>query len=276
MRSALGAKLQPYRTRRPCTRTVPVPAPCTQPPQRFRNAARSTISGSRAAPRSTVSPCAQTAASSSVSVAPTLGNRRVISAPCRPEGASSTSRPGPASSSCTPIRARPVRCRSMGREPILHPPGSTVSARPSRASSGAQKRMEARICAAVCPGRVLWTGLPESATSLPCHWAVQPAPRSSARLHSTSESLGTPRSRTGRWQSSAAARSGRTLFFAAGTRTVPFKGHPPVTTICSALCAISAAPIPQKIPQAMQREREMSIRLIPQEFGASFVHVYLK
>ena len=134
----------------------------------------------------------------------------------------------------------------MGREPILHPPGSTVSARPSRASSGAQKRMEARICAAVCPGRVLWTGLPESATSLPCHWAVQPAPRSSARLHSTSESLGTPRSRTGRWQSSTAARSGSTLFFAAGTQTVPFKGHPPVTTICSALCAISAAPIPQK------------------------------
>lgn len=82
--------------------------------------------------------------------------------------------------------------------------------------------------------------------------------------------------RTGRWQSSAAARSGSTLFFAAGTRTVPFKGHPPVTTICSALCAISAAPIPQKIPQAMQRERGMSIRLISQEFGASFVPVYLR
>ena len=42
----------------------------------------------------------------------------------------------------------------MGRAPILHPPGSEVSARPSRASSGAQKRMEARICAAVSPGRV--------------------------------------------------------------------------------------------------------------------------
>ena len=46
-----------------------------------------TISGSRAAPRSTVSPCAQTAASSSVSVAPTLGNPSVMSAPCSPAGA---------------------------------------------------------------------------------------------------------------------------------------------------------------------------------------------
>ena len=110
--------------------SVDLPAPSTLPPHRLRKSARSATSGSRAAPRSTVRPRAQAAASKSVSVAPTLGNRRVISAPCRPEGASSTSRPGPASSSCTPIRARPVRCRSMGREPILHPPGSTVSARP--------------------------------------------------------------------------------------------------------------------------------------------------
>ena len=40
--------------------------------------------------------------------------------------------------------------------------------RPSRASSGAQKRMEARICAAVSPGRVLFEGIPATTMSAPC------------------------------------------------------------------------------------------------------------
>ena len=73
-------------------------------------------------------PRAQAAASSNVSVAPTLGKRRVKSVPWSPPGAASTSFPAPASSSFAPIRARPSRCKSMGRAPILHPPGSEVSA----------------------------------------------------------------------------------------------------------------------------------------------------
>ena len=76
MRSAIGAKVQPARQRLPCTRMVSVPAPSTQPPQALRKAARSTISGSFAAPCSTVCPCAVAAASSSVSVAPTLGKAK--------------------------------------------------------------------------------------------------------------------------------------------------------------------------------------------------------
>ena len=168
MRSGRGEKSQPESPRRPSMRSVEVPAPSIRPPQRFRNSARSEISGSRAAPRRTVVPRAQTAASSKVSVAPTLGKRRVMSAPWRPPGAASTSFPAPASSSFAPIRARPSRCKSMGRAPILHPPGSEVSARPSRASSGAQKRMEARICAAVSPGRVLFEGIPATTMSAPC------------------------------------------------------------------------------------------------------------
>ena len=110
MRSAMGAKLQLYSIRLPCTRMVLVPAPCTQPPQRFRNAARSLISGSRAAPRRTVSPCAAAAARSRVSVAPTLGNPSVMSAPCSPAGAVRISL-APSSRQCTPICARPERCR---------------------------------------------------------------------------------------------------------------------------------------------------------------------
>ena len=203
-------------------------------------------------------PRAQAAASSNVSVAPTLGKRRVKSVPWSPPGAASTSFPAPASSSFAPIRASPSRCKSMGRAPILHPPGSEVSARPSRASSGAQKRMEARICAAVSPGRVLFEGIPATTMSAPCQWAAHPAPRSSPRLHSTSDSLGTARSRTGPRQRSAAARSGSTLFFAAGIAAVPFSGRPPITQIRPLCCVISAAPIPQKIPHDMQKQGRMS------------------
>ena len=75
----------------------------------------------------------------------------------------------------------------MGRAPIGHPPGSEVSARPSRASSGAQKRMEARIWAAVSPEGCCLTGVPATTMSAPCRRA-HTLPRSSARLHSTSDS----------------------------------------------------------------------------------------
>lgn len=118
--------------------------------------------------------------------------------------------------------------------------------------------------------------LPESATSLPCHWAVQPAPRSSARLHSTSESLGTPRSRTAAGRAVQPPEAAVRCFLLPGHGPFRSKATHPLPRSGSALCAISAAPIPQKIPQAMQRERGMSIRLISQEFGASFVPVYLR
>ena len=75
----------------------------------------------------------------SVSVAPTLGKRRVISAPCRPDGAVSTSRPSPASSSTAPIFASPARCRSMGRAPMRQPPGRLKS-RPGPAVPAAARR----------------------------------------------------------------------------------------------------------------------------------------
>ena len=245
MRSGRGEKQHPERPRRPSMRIVELPAPSMQPPHRFRKAARSAISGSRAAPRRMVLPLAQAAASRSVSVAPTLGKRRVISAPCRPEGAVSTSRPSPASSSTAPIFASPARCRSMGRAPMRHPPGRLVSARPSLASSGAQNKMEARICPAVCPGRVLLAGGPESTASLLSHRAAQPTPRKSAMQCSTSARRGTAWSRTSPVQSSDAAKSGRTLFFAAGIFTLPFSGRPPVTTIRSSM---SVPPFRKRYP----------------------------
>ena len=144
----------------------------------------------------------------------------------------------------------------MGRWPMGQPPGREVSARPSRASSGAQKRMEARIRAAASPGRVLHTGVPLTTTSAPCRRASHPAPRSSARQHSTSDRAGTARSRTVPRQSSAAARSGSTLFFAAGTAAVPFSGLPPITQIRPLSCVISPAPRSRKdTPQYAETEK---------------------
>ena len=228
MRSATGMKVQPARQRLPCTRMVSVPAPSTQPPQALRKAARSVISGSFAAPCSTVCPCAVAAASSSVSVAPTLGKLRQISAPRSPAGAYSVSCPGAAGSCRTPICASPCKCRSMGLAPIRQPPGSTVLTRPSRASSGAQNRMDARIRPAASGARSVRMGCPCTASSAPCQPAVQPTPRSRARQSSTSVRRGTFCSRTGPLHSSEAASSGSTLFLAAGTSTLPCKGRPPV------------------------------------------------
>ena len=228
MRSATGMKVQPARQRLPCTRMVSVPAPSTQPPQALRKAARSAISGSFAAPCSTVCPCAVAAASSSVSVAPTLGKLRQISAPRSPAGAYSVSRPGAAGSCRTPICASPCKCRSMGLAPIRQPPGSTVLTRPSRASSGAQNRMDARIRPAASGARSVRMGCPCTTSSAPCQPAVQPTPCSRARQSSTSVRRGTFCSRTGPLHSSEAASSGSTLFLAAGTSTLPCKGRPPV------------------------------------------------
>ena len=60
---------------------VGLPAPSTSAPMRFRNAARSAISGSRAALLMTVRPSAAVAAIMMFSVAPTLGHSRLTSSP---------------------------------------------------------------------------------------------------------------------------------------------------------------------------------------------------
>ena len=111
---------------------------------------------------------------------------------------------------------------------MRQPPGSTVLTRPSRASSGAQNRMDARILPAASGARSVRMGCPCTASAAPCQPAVQPTPRSRARQSSTSVRRGTFCSRTGPLHSSAAASSGSALFLAAGTSTLPCKGRPPV------------------------------------------------
>ena len=81
MRSFMGAYETPLSFFTPSMTMTSVPAPHIFAPIACKKRARSTISGSRAAPRKTVSPSAMTAASSTFSVAPTLGKSREISAP---------------------------------------------------------------------------------------------------------------------------------------------------------------------------------------------------
>ena len=156
-----------------------VPAPRTQPPHRFKKRARSTISGSLAAPCRRVWPRAAHPASSTVSVAPTLGPGRRISAPCSPAGAVRSSR-WAACSTRAPIRSSAARCQSTGRAPILHPPGSAVSARPSFASRGAANNTDARSRAVSPAGRRQQAARPLTTTSPPSQPAAQPAARSRA------------------------------------------------------------------------------------------------
>lgn len=159
----------------------------------------------------------------------------------------------------------------MGLAPILHPPGRTVSARPSRARSGAQNRMDARICAAVWAWSVLFWGVPVTRTSLFCQQGAIPTPCRRDRQHSTSDKRGIVRRQTGVRQSIDAAKSGSTLFFADGIRTVPFSRLPPVTRITLVFSAISAAPVPQKISQPMQNRYEMSLWTSKTELVRSFL-----
>ena len=144
MRSPMIARSAGTSSSTPSTRIVDVPAPSMCAPIAVRNAARSVISGSRAAFSMTVSPFASTAAVIRFSVAPTLGKssttpraaQRVARARRRSRARPRARRPSP--------RAR-GKCMSSLRLPMLSPPGSATRASPHRASSGPSTLIDARI-----------------------------------------------------------------------------------------------------------------------------------
>ena len=122
---------------------VDEPAPSTFAPIRFRNAARSAISGSLAAFSIIVSPSARTAAIMIFSVAPTLGKSRTIRDPTSFSASASIY---PCSElKRTPRASSPLRCISMGRGPKSSPPGRATLAFPYVATSGPKTTIEARI-----------------------------------------------------------------------------------------------------------------------------------
>ncbi len=111
---------------------------------RLRNAARSEISGSRAALRTVVVPRAVAPAMSRFSVAPTLGYSSTTSAPI-----SFSARPSIIpwlSVKVAPSASSDARCMSTGRDPKSSPPGRATLARPTPASSGPSTAVDARIC----------------------------------------------------------------------------------------------------------------------------------
>ncbi len=260
MRSGRGEKSQPESPRRPSMRIVEAPRTLDTPAaavQRSRQGRRSPVPGPRPAGR--WCPRAQAAASSNRLRGSHAGEAEGESRPrggppARPAPASLPRRPAPLPPSGPDL---PDVSRWAGRRYCTR---RAAKSRPGPAAPAAARRKGWRpaFVPRFAPGRVLFEGVPATTMSAPCQWAAHPAPRSSPRLHSTSDSLGTARSRTGPRQSSAAARSGSTLFFAAGIAAVPFSGRPPITQIRPLCCVISAAPIPQKIPHDMQKQGRMS------------------
>ena len=195
-----------------------VPRPAILAPIAIRQAARSAISGSRAALRMVVVPAAATAASRRFSVAPTEGWGSRISAPRRPSRAVARIVPS-VSSIVAPMARKPVTWKSMPRRPMASPPGIGSAASPQRASNAPSSNTEARM--RVTSSASIRCGCTRSAaivTARPESLADQcmPQPRrcSSAASTATSRLAGTFRSVTRCGVSSADTINGSTAFLA--------------------------------------------------------------
>ncbi len=181
-------------------------------------AIRSTISGSVAALRSSVTPSARTAVKRTCSVDPTLGYGSVIFVPrsfwgasmCRPSGRLSTTAPKARSAS---------RWKSIGRSPIRQPPRSGMKAWPIRCSSGPHSRIGMRLspaCAAISAwsARSIEVGSSTSSSRFAPVRTVTPCASSSPVTIRTSLICGTLRSTLASVPSSAATMALGTRFFA--------------------------------------------------------------
>ena len=194
MRSAMGAKLQLYSIRLPCTRMVLVPALYTA--------------------AAAVQECCQIA-DLRFSCGPAQDRLALRRSCCQKQGLGSThagepkcdvrtvqpgrrcqDQPCPLLPAVHAICARPERCRSTGLAPMRHPPGNTVSTR--QAAPEAVRRTKWMPASARRPSgaRRQVEGTPCTVMSLPCQRAVQPAPCKSSTLVSTSARCGTCRKRT--------------------------------------------------------------------------------
>ena len=193
--------------------SVPLPMPRISAPALRRKPARSAISGSLAAFSSTTVPRQPIAASIAFSVAPTLGNGNVMRA-----GRDFFIRQVifPASSAVSaPSASSAIRCRSIGRAPSGHPPGSATAACPVRAVSAPRKMTDERIFLA-SSGGTSHAYRPRGSTNmvLPCRSTRQPSRRRIESAVETSSICGQLCNTHGLWQRTAAAKMGKTLFFA--------------------------------------------------------------
>ena len=252
---AMGAKVQPARVRRPSTRMVLVPAPRMLAPQRQRNAARSAISGSRAAPRRVVLPWAVAAASSSVSVAPTLGKRRATSAPRRPEGAVRISR-SPSSRHCAPSASSPERCRSTGLAPDTAAagqhrlgPAQPRQQRRTEQNGGPHLRRSLRVQPTGC-GRALHQHIP----ALPAGRAACPAQQPQTGVH-IGQRRHVPQPHRSAAQNGGCQQRQHAVF---RRRDAHRAAQRPPARDDEVSCHANA-PVPQKIPHAMRSGGVLSV-----------------
>ena len=231
-------------------------------------ATRSMISGSVAAPDSSVLPSASTAANKVCSVAPTDGYGRWIFAPFSPFGAVMWMPSAWSLSTSAPSLRRVSRWKSMGRPPMLQPPSAGMKASPRRCSSGPEKRIgmreePARVSTSATDGISTWEALmvtmplsPLTSTSTPCR-------RSRSDTTCTSRISGTFLSTEVPGASRAATMALLTKFFAPRTLMVPFNGLPPSTCRTSSLFSATVQPLFMKntlyssVPQRLWRRGEM-------------------
>src|SRR2546421_7677559 len=193
---------------------------------------RSTISGSTAALRSSVTPSARTAVSSTCSVAPTLGYGSSNLVPCRPLGAVRCSPPAVLSTTAPNCRSA-ARGKSIGRSPMWQPPSSGMKAWPRRCSSGPQNRVGIRLdpaCTLISSAVAVPTFAGSNTNSpRPSSVTCTPCSSSRPRTTSTSRTFGTSNSRLGVSPSSVATIVLETRFLAPRTLISPRSGTPPCT-----------------------------------------------
>ena len=136
----------------PCNSCTPsitirsVPAPSIFAPILLRKFARSTTSGSHAAPSMTVTPSERTAAIITLSVPSTVGPYFPFMSICaaRSLGAKTLISP-PSTRTAEPRPSKPFRCRSIGRSPMTQPPGNATLASLHLPSNGPRTQTDARI-----------------------------------------------------------------------------------------------------------------------------------
>src|SRR5215469_7486647 len=139
-----------------------------------------------------------------------------------------------------PMACSPATWMLTGRAPIAQPPGSDTSARPWRATSGPNTRMDARMVFTRSYG-AKHSRTVEGSTSMRRRSSmvtVAPILPRSSTVVVTSRRCGTFATTTGSCASSAPASIGRVAFLAPEMRTSPSRATPPW------ICSLSTSALP--------------------------------
>jgi hypothetical protein len=156
----------------------------------------------------------------------------------------------PWSSSITaPQALNPFKCKSMGRDPMVQPPGYETLNLPQRPKRGPITRLEARIRLARVGGTSKERRLDGSICMVsPVQLTLTPRDSRASFMVLTSIKEGTPSRTTGLSLNSEPARSGKIAFFAPLIAMDPLSLVPPVTSNLSTQLTL---PPPRSKPQVL-------------------------